>query len=87
MASSAYCIAIDPATVDLKIATEIGMMVLLNKPILAVVPEGRDPTPGLTRIAHHVLQLKHPLDSLAGQAQLRAALDEMTRIMDTPKEG
>jgi hypothetical protein len=52
-----------------------------------VVPEGRDPTPGLTRIAHHVLQLKHPLDSLAGQAQLRAALDEMTRIMDTPKEG
>lgn len=80
MASSAYCIAIDPGEeIDLKVAAEVGMMVLLDKPILVLVTPGREPNPGLARIARRVLTLDEPLDSMASQSLIHAALAEMAQ--------
>jgi hypothetical protein len=40
---------------DLKLAVELGLSVLFNKPIIVVVPPGRVPPAGLARIAHEVV--------------------------------
>lgn len=40
---------------DLKIAVELGMSILLNKPIIVVVRPGQVPPPGLARVAHEVV--------------------------------
>ena len=83
MESSAYCIAVDPGSaIDLKVAAEVGMMVLLDKPIVVIVPAGRDPTPGLTRIAHKVVRLTEPLTTMASQTAITAALEELRREYD-----
>ena len=71
MAMSAYVMTISPgAEIDPKLALEVGVAVLLGKPILLVSWPGRPPPAGLLRIAHRHIELTAPLTSLGGQAQL-----------------
>jgi nucleoside 2-deoxyribosyltransferase len=77
MASSAYVITINPDDIDPKIALETGYAILLDKPIVLLVPVGKRVNPGLRRIATKVVELRSPLDTDAGQQQLMAALATM----------
>jgi len=77
IASSAYVVTIDPSgEIDPKIALETGYAVLLDKPIILVVPHDRHDAvnAGLRRIAHRVIELRAPLTSDAGAQQLMAEL-------------
>lgn len=59
VASSAYVMAIAAAgDVDPKQALEIGYAILLDKPIVVVVPAGREVPPGLARLARRVVRLR-----------------------------
>jgi hypothetical protein len=84
IAGSRYVLSLDPGRdrIDHKIALEVGMMILLDKPILVVVPPDVEPTPGLTRIAHVVCRLSAPLDSMTGQAELLAAMAKIDALQD-----
>lgn len=83
MASSAYVMAIaaddDP---DPKQALEIGYAVLLDKPIIVVVPAGRQGPPGLERIAHRVVRLRARPDTPEAQQQLMAELASFHADLD-----
>lgn len=75
MASSAYVMAIAAAgDVDPKQALEIGYAVLLDKPIVLVVPAGREVPPGLERLARRVVKLHHGPETPQAQQQLMAEL-------------
>lgn len=68
---------------DLQFALELGLAVLLDKPILAVVPKGRTCPPGVARIAHIVLEnvdIDNPLDSQRVQDAVNALLGEFGEI-------
>lgn len=74
MRSSAFVITINPKDIDPKIAMETGYAILLDKPIILVALPDEPINPGLRRIATEVVVLTDPLDSLAGQMQIQAAL-------------
>lgn len=59
---------------DIKFAVEIGLSILMNKPIIAIVLPGVRPPPKLIKVADKVLYID-PKDA-SGQAQLQAALAE-----------
>jgi hypothetical protein len=82
VASSAYCISLDPGAdgIDMKIAVETGLMVLLDKPIMVIVRAGVPPLPGLLRHADVVVELSGPIDSLEGQAQIQAGLAKLNEL-------
>jgi hypothetical protein len=78
VASSAYVMAIAAAgDVDPKQALELGYAILLDKPLVVVVPAGRQPPPGLARIARRVVQLRHGPDTPQAQQQLMAELGSL----------
>lgn len=83
MASSAFVVSINPGAkpedIDPKIAIETGYAVLLGKPILVVNTEGRELNPGLARLARKVVSLTEPIDTMASQMQMQAAIEEMLR--------
>jgi hypothetical protein len=82
--SSRFVITIDPGVerIDPKIALETGMAVLLNKPILVLVPQGVEPTPGLLRVATQVLRLTAPITSFEAQVELASALELMNASLE-----
>lgn len=58
---------------DIKIAVELGLSILLNKPIIAVVSPGQVPPPGLARVAHETVVMD-PADSTASAEAIQAAM-------------
>lgn len=76
---STAVLTIDPGAdrIDPKIALETGYAVLLGKPIIVLVPEGVEPNPALLRAASEVIRLDGPLDSMAIQAKIQAALQKI----------
>jgi len=77
MARSMFVITVNPEEIDPKIALETGYAILLDKPILLVIPAGRTPNAALLRIATKVVELEAGLDTDAGQLQLQAAIATM----------
>lgn len=76
--SSSYFIAIAPVSgteADVKMATEVGMCILLDKPLIVFAPEGRPVAERLLRIADHVI--RGDMDSPLGMAEMQAKLQRI----------
>jgi hypothetical protein len=67
----------DPADIDLRAATELGLMLLLDKPLVVVVPVGETIPAALRRAAHVVLD-EFDVTDPACQDQIVAALERIT---------
>jgi nucleoside 2-deoxyribosyltransferase len=75
MAGSAFVASLvpDKDETDVKFAVELGLAIMLGKPIVAIAVAGR-PVPGkLREIADTVIEVSD-LDTEAGQAELQAKL-------------
>ena len=78
IASSSYVISIAPTggTADIKIAVEIGLAILMDKPLIVLAPKGRKVAARLMRIADVVIEVD--MDTEAGRAaaaeKIKAAL-------------
>lgn len=46
----------DPATTDIKFAVELGLSIMLNKPIIVVIDEAGVVPPGLEKIADAIIR-------------------------------
>jgi len=55
---SAVCISLVPNDnhVDVKFAVELGFMIMLDKPIIAVISAGRKPPPKLIAVADEIVE-------------------------------
>jgi hypothetical protein len=85
MAESAFVMSLVPGgEPDLKFAVELGLAIMLDKPVIAVAFAGLDVPPGLRRVAHAVIELEHDLDTEAGQQELHRKLGQ---AMDPPQGG
>lgn len=62
---------------DVKMATEIGMCILLDKPLIVLAPEGRHVAEKLLRIADHVIT--GDMDSPVGMAEMQAKLQRVLK--------
>lgn len=77
---SAYSIVVAPGESslrDVKLAIEIGYSIMMDKPLIVMVPKGRrHHAPKLMRIADKVIEadLSDPEDSARAQAELKAYL-------------
>lgn len=69
---SAYVVNLVPAEggFDVKFAVELGVAIMLDKPIIPVVLPGREVPPGLARVAHALIALDRDLDTEAGRAEM-----------------
>lgn len=74
--------------IDVKFAVDLGLAILLDKPIVAVSLSGRPIPPGLRRIAHEVVELTGDFDTEARQAELAARLDAFAKrfVDDTRRD-
>jgi hypothetical protein len=76
MAESAYVITIAPPTgteADVKQAVEIGLAILMDKPLIIFAPKGRTVADRLLRIADHVVEAD--MDTEAGRAEAMRKLE------------
>jgi hypothetical protein len=88
LAESAYMIAVTPpGESDAKQALEIGYAILLNKPIVVVIPAGREVNAGLIRHADKVIRMRNPIDSEAGTQELMAAIGSFHAAQGLEPEG
>jgi hypothetical protein len=74
IADSAYFVAITPPTgseADVKMAVEVGLAVLMDKPIIVIRSEGRH-SDRLCRIADHVIE--GDIDTEEGRAKIKDKL-------------
>lgn len=75
MAKSAFVLQLVPRNEpDIKFAVELGLSILMDKPILAVVQPGASISSKLARIADRVVEVD--VDTTEGQITLMAALNE-----------
>ena len=68
--------------VDVKFAVELGFMIMLNKPILAVVPPGTPVPPKLALVADHIVEVD--LTQPDGPAKFIEALAVMDERLENP---
>lgn len=61
---------------DIKQATEIGMAIMLDKPLIVIVPPGRHMAEKLLRIADHVITAD--ITTKEGRDQMAAAIKAVT---------
>jgi hypothetical protein len=73
---SNYVVNIMPNEIDIKVAVEIGLAILLDKPLVVLAPDGRVACPKLLRIADHVIT--GDLESKAGRD---AMFEKLGRIL------
>ncbi len=80
IAESAFVASlVPPGETDIKFAVELGLAIMLDKPVVAIAFPGRAVPPGLRRVAHSVIELEHDLDTEAGQLEMQRRL---TAVMD-----
>ncbi len=78
IARSSYFVAIAPqgTCADVQMATEIGMAIMLDKPLIVIAPEGRHVAERLLRIADHVIVGNADTD--AGREEIARKLEALT---------
>lgn len=82
--NSALGISVVPAgDVDAKFAVELGLLIMLDKPIIAVVPPGVDIPPKLARVADHIITADFTTDEGYARQQLRMAIAAVMHDQDT----
>lgn len=65
---------------DIKFAVELGLSIMMDKPILAVVFDGRELPPKLLAVADGVVHLhRREMGTPAGQAKVNAAIEKLFR--------
>ena len=77
IANTSYFITISPPTgseADVKQAVEIGLAILMDKPIIVVVPQGRTIPGKLGRVADYVVE---------GNMDTQAGLEKLGRQLET----
>lgn len=76
MVDSALVTTLNPAEQepDVKLAVEVGMTILLDKPMLLIAREGDYIPPMLERVAHAVIRHSGDLASAEGKEELWTAL-------------
>jgi hypothetical protein len=68
----------DPDTSDVKLAVELGMSLLLGKPLVLVVPAGTRIPDGLVRAADEIIELlPGPISSPKNSLAVREALSRL----------
>lgn len=79
IAASAYVMSIAPSTgtADVKQAVEIGLAILMDKPLIVLAPRGRTVADRLLRIADVVIEID--MDTAAGR---EAAVDKIKAILN-----
>lgn len=76
MADSAFVMSLVPdGEPDIKFAVELGLSIMLDKPIVAIALQGRGVPDGLRRVAHAVIDLNGDIDTEAGRLELQRKLD------------
>ncbi len=73
----------DPKNVDAKFAVELGIAVMLNKPIIALVRPGIQIPEKLARVVDRFVEF-HPGDELGTMAGLREAIEAIRPVGLTP---
>lgn len=63
--------------VDVKFAVELGMAIMMNKPIVAVAQPGTPIPPKLRQIADRIIELSDDLDTSEGRDELAKVLREI----------
>lgn len=77
MAESAYVMSLVPDQVDVKFAVELGLAIMLDKPIIAMAQPGARIPPGLVKVATAVIVAD--LDTEDGKKQ---AAGQLKHIME-----
>lgn len=79
--SSAFVLQLvpDAKDVDIKFAVELGLAIMLDKPIVAIAMPGIPVPPGLRRVVHHVIEMDEDLDTDAGRQEMS---DKLKPIAD-----
>ncbi len=79
LTGSAFVLSIAPGTPDAKYCIELGMSIMLDKPILVVAPAGHPVPARLRRVADEVVELpaEADMDTEAGQELVMAAIKRM----------
>ena len=69
----------DAGQVDIKFAVELGLAIMLDKPVVAVAFPGREVPPGLRRVAHAVIELTEDFDTAAGRQEMADKLGPIAK--------
>ena len=76
--SSAFMMSLVPkGDVDIQFAVELGLGIMLDKPIIAVAMNGTPVPPGLRRVAHAVIEVGD-VDTEAGRVDFVRRLQAVT---------
>lgn len=76
MTESAFVASLVPdGKPDIKFAVELGLAIMLDKPIIAIAMPGCKPPPGLRKVAHGIVYAD--LDTEAGQQHAAAQLKKL----------
>jgi hypothetical protein len=81
---SAVFLSLVPSTdePDIQFACELGLAILMDKPVIALAMPGREVPPGLRRVAHAVIELRHDPDTPEGEAEMREAIEPLRELID-----
>lgn len=84
VSDSAVCMSLVPPTdgVDPKFAVELGYMIMLDKPIIAVVSAGRKVPLKLVKVADEIVE--GDIGDPDFEARLKAAIDRVTTRVKPP---
>lgn len=74
IASSVHVMVLSPEEPDVKVMLEIGAAILLDKPLILLVPPGRTVLPRLQRVADKVIKID--ISTEEGQAATKQRLLE-----------
>lgn len=84
IASSAYVMSLVPTgDVDVKFAVELGLAIMLSKPIIALAQPGTKIPPGLRKVADAIIVAD--LDTETGKQQITRQLKEAMARYENPK--
>lgn len=72
----------DADGVDVKFATELGMAIMLDKPIFAIAAPGRPVPAGVRKVAGKILVMEADIDTTEGAAELAEAMKAYLETFD-----
>jgi hypothetical protein len=74
MMASAFVISVVPEKADVKVALELGLSIMLDKPLMLILMPGATTPPRLQRVADHVVIAD--LDTPDGREYVMRAIDD-----------
>lgn len=80
---SAFVMSLVPLRdqLDIKFAVELGLAIMMDKPVIAVAFPGTPVPPGLRRVAHAVIELTEDFDTAAGRQEMREKLEPIAKLL------